>query len=187
MHMQALSFSLHQLVGSIGSITNQSNAKGGSLISLGSFRFSLLKKTGLEDIFRFSLGEAQIPWKFGTKFIDATLGFNFCLLVFHWMAFRLSFESGYHPNHLCTHPGRCTYMDINKHVEHEDLCRKLSICFSVSISWVWKGKKNIYFLSNLPRTKKILERSKSEQWPSSLLIWQWNRRHPLSLPSVGLC
>lgn len=65
--MQSLSFSLHQLVGYIGLIPNQSNVTGGSPIRLGCSGFGLLKKAGLEDVFRFSLGQTQIPWEFGTN------------------------------------------------------------------------------------------------------------------------
>lgn len=67
MYTQSLSFSLHQLVGSTGPIPDQSNAKGGSPISLGCFGFGLLKKTDLEDIFRLSLGQTHIHWEFGTN------------------------------------------------------------------------------------------------------------------------
>lgn len=180
MHMQSLSFSLHQLVGSIGPIPNQSNAKGGSPISLGAFRFGLLKKQVLKTFSDFLL--ERLRYLGSLEFKDTTLGFNFCLLVFHWMAFRLSSESGYHLNHLCTHPGRCTYMDTHKHTEYEDLCRKLSICFYVSISWFWTGKKRSTFFQYFPGQNRFLR--DPNQSSDQVLYWCDNETE--GIPWVSL-
>lgn len=59
MHMQSLSFSSYQPVGSIGPFPNQANAKGEFPIDLGCFGSGPLKQAALEDIFRPCLG--QIP------------------------------------------------------------------------------------------------------------------------------
>lgn len=127
MRMQSLSFPFHQLVESIGPIPNQSNEKGGSPTSLGCFGFGLLKKTSLEDVFQTFSWPGSDTLGVWNKLIDSNLGFNFCQSFTEWL-------SGYHLNHLRTHPGRSTYMDTHRHVEHEDLCRKIRICFSDSIS-----------------------------------------------------
>lgn len=57
MHMQSLSFSSHQPVGSIGPIPNQTNAKGETPVDFGCFGFGPLKRGTLEDIFRPCLGQ----------------------------------------------------------------------------------------------------------------------------------
>lgn len=80
MHMQSLSFSSYQPVGSTGPIPNQMDAKGVCPIVLGCFGFGSLKKPALEDIFRTCLGKTP-RHKIWNKFRSATWGFNFCLLV----------------------------------------------------------------------------------------------------------